>query len=37
MSAAQVIGAIVTLSVLAGLVWAAGLPGEPGELEEWEP
>ena len=37
MSAAQVIGGIVTLAVLAGLVWAAGLTGEPGELEEWDP
>ena len=37
MSAAQLIGAIVTLAVLAGLVWAAGLPGEPGKLEERDP
>ena len=37
MSAAHLIGAIVILAVLAGLVWAAGLPGEPGELEEWDP
>lgn len=32
MSAEQVIGAIVILAVLAGLVWAAGLPGATGEL-----
>jgi hypothetical protein len=37
MSAAQLIGALITLAVLAGLVWAAGLPGAPGELEEWDP